>query len=531
MKHEARRAIHGIVLLFLLSPLVCCCGEDGDGDKGKTDDSTSLTFPSGFLFGTATAGFQVDMGCPTLPSEECDDPNSDWYRYTTSPRTVLSPLTHLSGQDPAVVGPGHWELYETDFDLAAGELFNNALRMSIEWSRIFPRSTEGVEGQEGLRAIANQQAIAHYHAVFDALHERGLRALVTLNHYSLPSWIHDGAGCHPSLSRCSDRGWADPTRIVREIAKYAGFVAEEFGDSVDLWTTLNEPMAQLVPAFLLPQASRSNPPALFLAQQAFKQAFLAMIEAHARMVDAVREHDTADADGDGIAAEIGIVYDVYPVFPVNPERELDRRAAENVDYLWNMAFLNAVTTGEFDPELDGTAVYREDLDNRMDFLGLNYYGKIVVEGIPVPIMAVVSPLTTFNPITIQIDVLYPEGIYEVPSMLQERFGLPVYITENHGYSLVNGDLDSEKRYLVENLSRVSLAIRHGADIRGYFYWTLMDNFEWNHGMDWTCGLYAVDPHDPHKERVPRETVDIYGRISRAGAVPPDLAALYPIPGL
>src|SRR5882672_10330958 len=91
--------------------------------------STSPGFPKGFLFGTAIAGFQADMGCPTLPAAQCEDPNSDWYVFITSPVTVND--LHLAG-DPPSAGPGHWELYQQDFDRAKGELKNNAFRTSLE---------------------------------------------------------------------------------------------------------------------------------------------------------------------------------------------------------------------------------------------------------------------------------------------------------------------------------------------------------------------------------------------------------------
>ena len=106
-------------------------------------------FPAGFLFGTATAGFQVDPGCPTVAAGECTDANNDWYVYVTDGSMLAEANTFLSGQDPAEVGPGHYELYETDFDLATQDLHNNAFRMGVEWSRIFPTSTEGVTGHAG----------------------------------------------------------------------------------------------------------------------------------------------------------------------------------------------------------------------------------------------------------------------------------------------------------------------------------------------------------------------------------------------
>ena len=480
----------------------------------------------GFLFGVATSGFQVDMGCPHLPAESCVDPHSDWYQFVTSPRMIRDPLTFLSGQDPAQVGPGHWELYPADFDLAARELNLNAFRMSIEWSRIFPTSTVGIHGFEQLRAVSNPAAVAHYHAVFDALRSRGLKPLVTLHHYTLPTWMHDAVGCHLDIEGCSPRGWLDRERIVEEAAKYAGFAAREFGNDVDLWATLNEPFAVILPGFILPNPERSNPPATLLRPEEAKAALVAMVEAHARMYDAVHANDRIDADGDGHASRVGIVYAMSPVAPKDPESPLDRKAAENVFYLWNMAFLNAVLFGDLDENLDGHAAPRADLVGRMDYVGINYYARIVVEGIEGPFFPQLSPLTTFNPLTLAYGV-FPRGLYEMATLIHERSGLPIYITENNGQSDPENNAERETSHLIDHLEWMFFALDRGVDIRGYFYWSLMDNFEWNQGMK-PFGLYAVDPEDPLKARRPRPTAEVYAEIAREGAIPARLSGRPPV---
>ena len=163
-------------------------------------------FPPGFVFGAAIAGFQADMGCPTLPRAECDDPNSDWYVFTTTPEITADQSAHLSGQNPSLVGPGFWELYPEDIRRASEELHHDALRFSLEWSRIFPTATDGVEGYQNLKRIASAPALARYHAILAELKRRQMRPLVTLYHYALPTWIHDARGCHTSFSGCSPRG-------------------------------------------------------------------------------------------------------------------------------------------------------------------------------------------------------------------------------------------------------------------------------------------------------------------------------------
>lgn len=496
------------------------------GSSDSTVEPEELSFPDGFAFGTAVAGFQVDMGCPTLPDAECDDPNSDWYAFITSPDVQESANAHLAG-DPPSAGPGHWELYAEDFDLAQKELNTSAFRMSIEWSRIFPTATDDVEGHDALKAIANEAAIKHYHDVFDALAARGLKPLVTLNHYTLPTWIHDAVGCHKDFATCSPRGWVDKDRTVKEIAKYAGFVAKEFGAQVDRWATLNEPFAVLLPGYLLPNAERTNPPALTLKIAEAKTVIVGLIEAHARMYDAVKEGDAADADGDGSASEVGLVYSMVPIAPQDPASPIDVKAAENVFYLYNMAYLNAVVKGDIDEDLDGKAEHRDDLANRMDYLGINYYFRVKVEGTATPFLPELSSLSTFNPLSLQTGDEYPKGIYDMAMVAKKEFGLPSMITENG--TPIEADDDTAPSFLVRHLTWVSRAIRDGADIRGYFYWSLLDNYEWNHGMGMRFGLYAVDKDDPTKARVARKVAGVYAGIAKEGAISPELSARFPAP--
>jgi beta-glucosidase/6-phospho-beta-glucosidase/beta-galactosidase len=498
----------------------------GCSGSGETSPAApppeNLAFPKDFLFGAATAGFQVDMGCPTLPASECDDPNSDWYEYVTSPAMKADSSTHLTGE-PLSVSPGHWELYEDDLDLLEKQLHAGAFRFSFEWSRIFPKATDGVDGYDALKAIANAPAIAHYHAVLASLKKRGVVPLVTLNHYTLPNWIHDGVGCHIDLDKCTKRGWLDASRTIQEIAKYAGFVAREFGAEVDLWATENEPFAVVLPGYILPTPDRTNPPAVSLKFAEAKAVIDALVHAHARMYDAVKANDTEDADGNGKPSEVGLVYAMAPMAPMDPDRALDVAGAKNLFYLYNMVFLNAVAKGDFDADLSGKAVHQADLENRMDYLGVNYYTRGRITGTNAAFLPELSPLSTFNPITLKQET-YPQGLYDMVTFVHHEFGRPIIVTEN-GVNDPTGELGPN--FVRAHLTWLGRAIRDGADVRGYFYWSLMDNYEWNHGTGMRFGLYAVDPADPQKKRVPRDTVEAYSAIVQARAIDPSVAAMFP----
>lgn len=482
--------------MFLL--LLACTSSE------KTPDSP--TFGEDFLWGASIAGFQVEAGCPTVPAEECEDRHSDWYQWVTDPELIADSNTHLSGQ-PLSEAPGHYELYEQDFGLAK-DLGVGALRTSIEWSRLFPDgAAEQATTVEELRTYADPVALAHYHAYFEALRKSGLTPLVTLDHYTLPLWLHDGKECHADLEGCSNRGWLDMDRLRPAIALYSAFCAEEFGDQIDLWATLNEPLAVVLSGYLLPSADRTNPPGVVNPDAAIAVLF-AQAEGHAAMYDAVKAHDTVDADGDGQNSQVGVVDNIVALQAVDPSSALDQAGVEAADYVYNRAFLNAAILGDLDRDLDGIAEeHRDDMAGKMDYLGINYYTRITVRGLKVPLFPGYSKLS-FYPDVLFED--YPDGLYEV-TVEGAGYGLPVYITES---GKAEPDETTEDTWLRPHLSALLRAKEEGHDVRGFFYWSLMDNYEWNHGMGMHFGLYAVDTAS--KARSLRPLGEAYREIVSSG---------------
>ncbi len=482
-------------------------------------------FPEKFLFGAATAGFQIDPGCPTRPAAECVDTHSDWYQWVNS-KDELQDLKDLITFEPLSNAPGFWELYEQDFDRAKKDMGLDSIRVSIEWSRIFPTPTDALDGAR-LDAEADAANVAAYHAQFAALKARGITPLVTIHHYTLPLWIHDGVACHKDLSTCTAKGWLDRERIVREIAKYAGYVAREFGGEVDLWATQNEPFAVVLPGYLLPSKDRVNPPGLTLKVNEAKAVMSAMIEAHARMYDAVKANDLVDADRDGTAATVGLVYSMTPTKGKDPDSRVDTRAAENVFYLYNTAFLDGVVKGIVDADLDGKPDATEpdpQLSGRMDYLGINFYTRITVKGVGTPSFPSLSPLTTFDPTALELWEDYPKGLYDLELHVKDRYGIPMIITET-GTDAAPGEARVES-WLVRHLEWTKRAIKAGADVRGFYYWSLMDNYEWNHGMDMKFGLYAV-ANDAAKTRTARSAVATYADIIKRRDVSAELLEKFP----
>ncbi len=490
-----------------------------------------LAFPKSFLFGASIAGFQVDMGCPTIPASKCDDQGSDWYQWITDPRILANPqaVNFLGG--PPSTGPGFYELYPQDLARAKNELHLNAVRLSLEWSRIFPTSTVGVTGYDHLRAIASPDGLAFYHAIFAKMKALGLTPLVTVNHYTLPLWIHDGVDCHfNGLDKCAKKGWVDPATVT-EIAKYAGFVAREFGGEVDLWATENEPLALPLSGYLEPTATRTNPPGLSFQSAAAKEVTLNLIEAHAAMYDAIKANDTVDADGDGVAAKVGLVLSMTDVKSAGQKPD-DDTAQKNISYLYNQLYLDATVDGMLDENLAGpsTEKLHPELAHRMDYVGINYYTQITVAGLSGSILPDFSSLLTLDPTSpaTNLSQYDAKGIYDMAMFVTNRYHLPIIITENSVQAIP--DAPTQSQGLVQYLQWLHKAMDDGADVQGYFWWTLMDNYEWNHGMapEDDFGLYKVDPNDPKKTRTIRQVGKDYARIAQGHAVPVDLLSKYPM---
>ena len=438
------------------------------------------------------------MGCTP---DACNDSRSDWYQWVTTPSIVAE---GLAAGDPVEDGPAHWQLLEADLDRAKSEMGHSGFRHSFEWSRLFPQSTEGATTDAEVDALADAGAVARYHEILAHMRRIGMTPLFTLNHYSLPVWIHDGVSCHADRTTCADKGWLDGARLIPEMTKYAKFVAREFGSEIDLWATLNEPFAVVLAGYVLPTpAERTNPPAVSdLTFESATTVIQQMIFAHASIYDAIHAADTVDADGDGTAAMVGLVPNLAPVATDKPDTDVGRRAEQNALYLYNRYFLDALVHGAWDPDFDGEPnETRADLKGRMDFVGINYYIKLEVTALDNAPFARV-PTLTFLPDPFGLGAGYPPGLYEMSMFVKRDYDLPIYITEND--------------FTIPHVAWLKKAMNEGADVRGYFNWTFVDNYEWNHGFEFKLGLYSYDAVT--KERTAKPRVALYREVVTANGL-------------
>ena len=380
------------------------------------------------------------------------------------------------------------------------ELGVDSYRFSIEWARIEPVKDQIDEG-----------AIAHYRAELEALRAFGIHPIVTVHHFSNPVWVADprAIGClnGPTPTNLCGFGSTGGPMIVAELRAHATLLGQRFGDLVDDWGTVNEPINYLLAAYGL---GVFPPGGLNVSPDHFAAVLRDYIAAHVAIYDALHAADTIDADGDGVAAAVGMSLSVGDWEPArdniastDPE---DLAARDRLLYLYHYLFVDSVRRGMFDSNLDGTLDEpHPEWRGKLDWLGLQYYFRAGVTGknplLPAPL--------AFTPCFGGIDMgaclpaLQPshcvpamgyegwtDGIHDILVGFSQRYpDLPLVVTEA-GIATKLGTRRAEN--IVRVLESVTRAREEGVDVRGYYHWSLTDNFEWAEGVKPTFGLYSVD---------------------------------------
>ena len=519
--------------------------------------AAQAAFPAGFRWGTAVAGFQVEMGGLAANI----DTGSDWYAWTHDAENRCDAPFNVPSCSPRVTkdvpenGPNYYELFAKDHALAKKKLKNDTFRLSIEWSRIFPTSTASVDISGGigpvelaaLDALTDPAEVAHYQAVLQSIRGAGLEPFVTLSHFALPLWIHDPIATRTALTGVdpsgplpiftAPAGWLDPVTVV-EFRKFAAYLGWKYGNLCDWWAPLNEPLVVAVNGFVnIPGALAGNfPPGAFTFTGAIT-AIANEVAANQVAYDALKASDVVDADGNGTVASVGIVHNMVAFHPKTVGNALDIAGAGHASYIFNSIFPNAVFHGDLDLNVNGTIEPGEHIPSmvgKADFFGLNYYLRATAQGLGVPVTPVI-PLLDFLPALSYAAAtcpsvctefgweIYPQGMGEV-LQIAGTYGKPVYITEN---GISDSNEDQRPQYLVQHLQVIEQAITNEvADVRGYFHWSLVDNFEWSSGFQQHFGLFAVDAADPNHKRHPRKSARLYKRIVKKNLIPQTLISKY-----
>jgi beta-glucosidase len=435
-------------------------------DEGaRPGDPIARPFPDDFLFGAATSAHQVEGA----------NVHNDWWAWEHA-----DPVGRLRDGQPSGDACGWWAgRAEDDLRLAA-ELGHGAHRLSLEWSRLEPTP--------GRRAHA---AVDRYRAILGAARDLGLKTMVTVNHFTLPAWAR--------------RGWLD-RKLPERFAEHAEFVAGAFGDLVDLWATLNEPIVLAAKAY----GSRAWPPGIG-RPTALARALRAQMEAHAGAYHVLRERTPS--------VPVGLVLNLPSFEPARPRLIADRIASATQGWVVGGALLSAIRNGRCLPPVGVVPSWMPKLIGTLDFLGINYYGRYVVKADGFRPGGRHVQENTRRTETTDWGEPWPGGLVdELRGASTMLGGIPMYVTENGIY---DAEDELRPRFVVEHVAAVHEAIDQGVDVRGYFHWSLVDNFEWAQGWSTPFGLVGVDRDTG--ERHPKESARVFAAVARARGIPEPLA--------
>ncbi|KDP26926.1 hypothetical protein JCGZ_18084 [Jatropha curcas] len=440
-------------------------------------------FPPNFLFGVATSAYQIEGGC-----NEGNRGPSIWDAFSHKKENIIDG----SNGDVAV---DHYHRYREDIELIA-KLGFDAYRFSISWSRIFP---------DGLGTNVNEEGIAFYNSIITSLLEKGIKPYITLYHWDLPLHLEESIG-----------GW-----LNKEIVKYFGIYAEtcfaSFGDRVKNWITINEPLQTAVNGYdcgiFAPGRSEQSATEPYLAAHH-------QLLAHATAVSIYRSKYKEDQGG-----QIGLVVDCEWAEP-NSEETKDKIAAKRrLDFHLGW-YLHPIYFGDY-PEVmrevlgDQLPKFSEEdkelLRNSVDFVGLNHYtSRFITHSTGSPEDSYYYKAQSMERLVeweggetigekAASEWLYvcPWGLQKTLNYIAQTYNNPViYVTENgmddeESNAPLHEMLDDKMRvkYYKGYLAAVAQAIKDGVDVRGYFAWSLMDNFEWAQGYTKRFGLIYVDYKD------------------------------------
>jgi beta-glucosidase len=455
-----------------------------------------VTFPEGFLWGTATASYQVEGAV-----NEDGRGTSIWDTFSHTPGKVL----HGDTGDRAC---DQYHRLEEDLDLMA-DLGLKAYRFSVAWPRIQPEGS----------GPTNRKGLDYYRRLVEGLRERSMEPMLTLYHWDLPQALEDRGG------------WTSRETSER-FAEYAGLVYQALGDVVRLWITLNEPWVSAWNGYgrgVHAPGQKDTSKALAATHH--------LLLGHAFALGRMR---SVSHNGN----QLGITLNLSAVRPAT-EDKADVAAARRVDGNANRLYLDPLFCGSYPEDMlehysnasDFSFVHDDDLEKisqPIDFLGVNYYFRnTVVAGqgesdLTTAMRFSDLDATTVRPPGVQTTAMgwpvEPDGLTDLLIRLHREYTrIPIYITENgiavHDYVDPEGDVDDEERvaFLDAHFRAAHAAIERGVDLRGYMVWSLLDNFEWAEGYSKRFGIVFVDYGT--QRRIPKMSARWYNEVIEHNGLP------------
>jgi beta-glucosidase len=425
----------------------------------------TMYFPPDFLWGTATSSHQV----------EGINNNNDWWLWEQEE-------SHILKREKSGLACNWWENAEADLDRAT-EMGTNAHRLSLEWSRIEPEPS-----------VFDNDALARYREILQAMYHRDIEPMVTLHHFTIPQWL-------------VEKGDFGSEIVVDYFRRYTAKVAEALGDLIPKWITINEPQVFTVFRYLADVFPR---PA--------KKGWTAAFEATRNLLrcHAVAYHTIKDVHPNSI---VGVAKHYRPIEAWPPGNFLDRWWAGRVHWLFNDMWMDSMNDGRLRWPIGRGKI--EHLAGTFDFVGINYYSRSLVR---FPPRAGQLYEQRLPPGAEAVDgdffEVYPSGLFKGIKAYM-KYKKPIYITEN-------GLPDSADRlrpsFILRHLREVWRAVSFNFPVMGYYHWSLIDNFEWDRGWSQRFGLIEMEPET--QERTLRPSAKLYSEICHSGSITSDMAARY-----
>jgi beta-glucosidase len=443
-----------------------------------------LRFPANFLWGAATAAYQIEGA-----ADEDGRGPSIWDAFARKPGAV----TH---GDSGAIACDHYHRWEADLDLMAS-LGLRSYRFSVAWPRVLP---------EG-RGAVNQRGLDFYKRLIDGLHARGITPMATLYHWDLPQALEERGG------------WANRD-TTDAFAEYAAVVYEALGDEVPFWITLNEPWC----AAYLGYGNGKHAPGITDGATWLSAAHHLLL-GHGKAVSALRAKGCRDG--------LGITLNLSAVHPASDDPR-DVAAARRCDGHENRLFLDPLFRGSYPDDVvsryaqvtDWSFVRDGDISTiaaPLDLLGVNYYlrHRVADDSLDSGHGWVLLPPTT--PRTAVGIGTEPSGLTEVLVRLKNEYTtLPLYVTENgaayHDYVDPEGGVDDVERvsFFDSHFRAAHAAIAQGVELRGYYVWSLLDNFEWADGYSRRYGIVFVDFGT--QRRIPKQSAYWYQKVIQSNGL-------------
>jgi beta-glucosidase len=424
-----------------------------------------FSFPRGFLWGTATSSYQV----------EGNNLNSNWYTWEEEGNIIHE---HSCGLACDWWG-GRWS---EDFDRAV-ETHQNAHRLSIEWSRVQPN-----EGKW------DENALDYYRQIIRGLVDRGLTPLVTLHHFSDPLWLSEQGG------------WENP-KVVEYFETFTRKVVEALQEYSTMWITINEPNVYFVSGYIF----NDYPPGKTSIQSAYK-VITNMTAGHAAAYHAIHEIQPE--------ARVGIAIQQRGFRPGNSKSPLDKFLVRQLSRAFNDSIPDALHQGVL--RFLGARTRIAAAKGTQDFLGINYY---TIENLSFQPRASELFARRHFPTGVELSASgdianEPEGMFSALKW-GGKFKIPIIVTEN---GIDDAEDALRPKYLAQHIHQVWRAVNFNWPIKGYFHWTLVDNFEWERGWTQRFGLWELDIESQVRKK--RPSVDLYAAICKENAISSDMVAQY-----